>query len=669
MKLARVRIQNFKSIEDSESFDVGQNTCLVGKNEAGKTAVLTALYKLNPFYAADAGYDRGRDYPRRHLMDFDERHPDGDAPLLTTDWTLDAEDHKALAAVLEPAAAAKIKKLTISKGYKGSGTMWELHGFPEEADVVRHIVNSSSLHEEEKAAVVDATTIASLKEKLGAVATSERTTELTNRLAKSYARGTAYQAGIDAISPLLPKFLYFSQYQRMNGEVPLNRVRGQPVDKLSDGDRTFLAFCDFAGTPLEEVATMDKFEPMNARFEGASSKISQQIFKYWSQNRFLKVKFQRTPAEKGDLPPFNEGYIFRTRIENTLHDVTVPFDERSAGFVWFFSFLVAFAQVTKTHGARLILLLDEPGLSLHAKAQSDLLRYFKEKLEPKHQIIYTTHSPFMIPPDALPSVRTVEDVLIEKPGEPVEVFGTKVRADVLEANRDTLFPLQTALGYEITQSLFIGKNTLVVEGPSDLVYLRTVSEHLRQTGRKGLDKAWTIAPVGSIDKVSAFMSLFGANHLNVAVLVDVASGQKKKVQNLEHQAAALEQAAAAQQAGLMKRCHVLKIGTYLGRDDADVEDMFGAQGYLDLVNHCYGLTGSEQLTLPARAPAPTRIVKFVEEAMKVHPNGNVFDFDHFQPAEHLLTNRASLMPNLSGSAASLTAFEQLFADINALLPT
>ena len=76
--------------------------------------------------------------------------------------------------------------------------------------------------------------------------------------------------------------------------------------------------------------------------------------------------------------------------------MSVPFSERSAGFIWFFSFLVKFAQVRKGGGS-LILLLDEPGLTLHGKAQADLLRYFGEKLAPKHQVIFTTHSPFMVP--------------------------------------------------------------------------------------------------------------------------------------------------------------------------------------------------------------------------------------------------------------------------------
>jgi AAA ATPase-like protein len=95
----------------------------------------------------------------------------------------------------------------------------------------------------------------------------------------------------------------------------------------------------------------------------------------------------------------------------------VPFSERSAGFIWFFSFLVKFAQVQK-NGGKLILLLDEPGLTLHGKAQADLLRYFVEKLAPEHQVIFTTHSPFIVPADNLPGVRIVEDrILQQRPGQ------------------------------------------------------------------------------------------------------------------------------------------------------------------------------------------------------------------------------------------------------------
>ena len=74
----------------------------------------------------------------------------------------------------------------------------------------------------------------------------------------------------------------------------------------------------------------------------------------------------------------------------------------------------------------------------------------------------------MVAPDKLTSARIVED-LVKVDGPRRLPIGTKVREDILTTDPDTLFPLQGALGYEITQTLFIGKHTLVVEGVSDIL--------------------------------------------------------------------------------------------------------------------------------------------------------------------------------------------------------
>src|SRR6185436_3342012 len=93
-----------------------------------------------------------------------------------------------------------------------------------------------------------------------------------------------------------------------------------------------------------------------------------------------------------------------------------------------------------------------------------------------NQIIYTTHSPFMVPTHRLDSVRTVNIA---------ENIGTTVSNDPTGDAR-TLFPLQAALGYDLAQSLFIGPNNLVVEGVTDFWVLSAVSEYLSDAGKKGL---------------------------------------------------------------------------------------------------------------------------------------------------------------------------------------
>ena len=326
----------------------------------------------------------------------------------------------------------------------------------------------------------------------------------------------------------------------MSGEISINQLnadRNTPAG-ISVGDQVFLDFLEYSGTTLEELTNVRRFEELNARCEAAANRITDQIFEYWTQNDELQIQVLLTEGKPEDKPPFNAGPIARARVENNLHRVSVPFSERSAGFIWFFSFLVKFAQIKKQQG-NVIILLDEPGLTLHGTAQKDLLRYFKEQLEPKHQLIYTTHSPFMVPADNLASVRTVEDVVTVDTRGRKQSQGTKIRSDILTTDPQTNFPIFGAMGFEVAQTLIIGKNILLVEGPSDILYLQAASAVLKKLGRVFLNPAWAICPSGGIDKVMPFVRLFYANKLNIAVLTDFERGQKRKLDDL-HKSALLE---------------------------------------------------------------------------------------------------------------------------------
>src|SRR5690554_4220815 len=71
MKLKSFQVREFRSVWDSGPVEIdGKQTCLVGKNEAGKTALLTALYRTNPIIADDAVFDLTYDYPKREVEDY-----------------------------------------------------------------------------------------------------------------------------------------------------------------------------------------------------------------------------------------------------------------------------------------------------------------------------------------------------------------------------------------------------------------------------------------------------------------------------------------------------------------------------------------------------------------------------------------------------------------------
>ena len=91
MKLNKVRVTKYKCVEDSDSFRIDQVTCLVGKNEAGKSALLEALYKLNPVDDDAANFVQ-EDYPRRFALTDEGKRDQGSANVLTTAWDVERRD-------------------------------------------------------------------------------------------------------------------------------------------------------------------------------------------------------------------------------------------------------------------------------------------------------------------------------------------------------------------------------------------------------------------------------------------------------------------------------------------------------------------------------------------------------------------------------------------------
>ena len=98
-----------------------------------------------------------------------------------------------------------------------------------------------------------------------------------------------------------------------------------------------------------------ELEKLIMELEAVGAHLTDKIKEYWTQNQHLRVVFRFDAAKADDAPPLNSGFILSTRIENTRHMATINFDERSMGFIWFFSFLVWFSQVKELYGKKLIL--------------------------------------------------------------------------------------------------------------------------------------------------------------------------------------------------------------------------------------------------------------------------------------------------------------------------
>jgi len=375
----------------------------------------------------------------------------------------------------------------------------------------------------------------------------------------------------------------------------------------------------------------ENFERFIAELEATSLDISDKMFKYWSTNRNLSIEFEidrKKEIEK--LSP-----ILDIRVKNARHGVSLPLKNRSRGFNWFFSFIVWFSKIQEDKKSKYILLLDEPGLNLHASAQADLLRFI-EDLSNNYQIIYTTHSPFMVDPGHLERVRTVVET--ER--------GTKISDTLQEKDPNTLFPLQAALGYDIAQNLFISKNNLLVEGPADLLYLTIMSNILESLGREGLNKGITIVPVGGLDKVSTFVSLLRGNKLDIACLLDSYDNQKSK-QRLDDLI----------KYKIIKQNKVRYFNEFveIEGNKADIEDLFEKAEYLDIFNKAF--TEYEDIDVSRLESNIHRIILQINDCLGID------GFNHYRPANKLA--QMAVNGDFFGKD-TLNRFELVFKEMNKL---
>ena len=412
MKLQKVAIRRYRSIEEMDAFEVEPDvTCLVGKNESGKTAVLQALNKSHSHDGAS--FDEGLDYPTTRTSE--RRKAEGKMRVTTLTYLLDDGDVQSVEDWMGESALSS-RMITVTTLYDGSST-WAV-GLDEEA-VVRHLARDLDLPAGPQKAAKGSKSVSALVEVLeGLEDPNTEATEVLARVAK-WRKSSPTLGVIDLLIQRRPKFVYFGEYDSMPGEINVKElIAHRDAEDLSRGERAFLSLLHLASVEPEDFINPESDEHLIRDVENASNGITEEVFTYWSQNTNLRVQLRVGSSTTGPYP----GPTIQIRVLNQKHNVTVPFDERSRGFVWFFSFLAYFSEIEQESSRPLILLLDEPGLSLHAKAQADLLRFLDERLAPEHQVLFTTHSPFMVDPQRMHRVRTVEDR---------EDGGTTVSADVL----------------------------------------------------------------------------------------------------------------------------------------------------------------------------------------------------------------------------------------------
>ena len=636
--LKKAVVNKYKSYTTEQEVQLESDvTTLVGKNESGKTAFLEVLAKLNYFTDdEDFKFDEVHDYPRSELARYQRSGEDLKVVICT--FQLDEETIGEINSDLGQGVLT-VDNFNVTSKYKAGRVWYYINS--NEVKYLENLQAKLGFSDTTKSKLIELKTVKAVvehefgeDEEFSAVVNHLNSNIVSNDTSKWDSHLIDAYITKQYISPKLPRFWYFDEYHELPSRVSIDAIRNNTItgELTKKQLETAKALFELAMIDVEELANSTNFESFIAALESSSNEITDQIFEYWSTNNNLAIEFKIDQENRPNQLPEK---ILDIRVKNNRHRITLPLKNRSKGFNWFFSFIVWFSKIQDEKDKNFILLLDEPGLNLHASAQADLLRYIND-LSRNYQVVYTTHSPFMVESDALHRVRTVYD----------SDDGSVISDAIQEKDPDTLFPLQAALGYDIAQNLFVSKNNLLVEGPADLNYLTYMSNLLENEGREGLRDNITIVPVGGLDKVTSFISLLRGSKLKISCLLDSFNNAKGK-QRLDGMI----------QSKIIKDKHVRFFDEFAGDDydKADIEDMFEKSEYLEIFGEAFpdhkGMTVSD---LDDKKPTILLQLKAVR-------NGK--DFNHYKPSQLLLG--MGLGADYFAKE-TLDRFEAMFKEINSL---
>lgn len=613
----RFQVLNFRNIDDSGWIPLERVTAFVGRNEAGKTALLKALHKFNP--ATEEPYDPQREFPRdRFTADFREG---GEWPVCRVDFELSADFRKQLGERLNGAGIPQ--KVVVTRYYDGSleceydtelgddsldpGQLLKaLDAFAGGArrlpapasdqesaiqEIRSQLADWADGHKETVGELQDLRSDegVDLLERVRGESNTyaqpasadlvETLQQVVDELRDDAKRVPLPQQLDEAVEAELPVFIYFENYGILDSAVYLPRFLGDLASGPQEPRvRTINAMFKHVDLSAQEISDLGREEAEEARATGqpvtddvigrdqqrkelrsvklnsASIDISRKFSEWFGQRRH-KITYQA------------DGPYFRIWVSDDRRpDVDIELESRSKGFQWFFSFYLVFLVESVEGHKDAILLLDEPGLHLHPTAQQDLMAFF-ETLSEDNPLIYTTHSPFLIDGEHIHRVRPVTE---DATGH------SRISVDGWPRDRETIFPLQAAAGYAMVRGLFQNKKNVLVEGMSDYLYLNALSLHCHALGRQGLPDDVYITPCGGTKMVGHIASLFLGQGVRPVVLLDG------------------DDAGRARRDALMKELYaghekaVLMLGDVLDEEECETEDIVGEATVLpvvkDLVN-------------------------------------------------------------------------------------
>ena len=609
-KLRKFRVTNFRSVDDSGWVEVDNVAALIGTNESGKTNILLPLWKLNP--AKEGAIHPTSDYPRKYYNTF--RHQKPKPVFIEAIFDVGTELAQRLSD-LTGVPAEQVQEVSASRRFDGDIIIDFPNAAPPRSlanDRVSGLLNAAEmeltvmqpLKTEEDLKNLALAAIASAKNKaagfaeIGALQVDDLVSGLsavkldnapkTSTIVPRYQRLSDelrgmkdeisrdhprdVDAAVDLILGKLPKFVYYSNYGNLDSEIylphvmeNLNRkdlgakeqakartlkvlfefVKLQPKEILELGrDFKDPAQPGRAPTPEEIAAIAEKKKQRSILLQSASTLLTGEFRAWWKQGEY-RFRFEA------------DGDHFRIWVSDDKRPEEIELEGRSTGLQWFLSFYLVFLVESADAHEGAILLLDEPGVSLHPLAQRDLSAFF-DSLAETNQLIYTSHSPFLVDADRLDRARKVF----------VGAEGTsKVTADLGATDGDISqrgagYAVHAALGLTVAESLLLGCQPVVVEGSSDQHYLTAIKTLLISNGRLKPGRELVFPPAGGTKGVKAVSSILGGRDakLPIALFDSDAQGKSTAKQLRQNLYTGEEQ-------------RVLEVESFCAIKDSEIEDL------------------------------------------------------------------------------------------------
>jgi predicted ATP-dependent endonuclease of OLD family len=469
MKIKKFRIKNFKSIIDSgDCYLTDTISILAGMNESGKTSILEALQ--------DFDTDKKIRETARPIKLPDEK------PEISITFIIDENE---VGEILEEMGVSNIRIAELAKL-----EIEIIKKFPDEyvlgqGTLEKEISNNNEIKKIQKSLLEKWNKVKVIREKYPQIGGNFFTFDFVNLL-NNKALFTEFKS---ATVPNLPQIeevererfsnLMTEMEEELNGLEELVNLKVKFLDALKYRIPNFILFNSFEDVfpnkiSFGELETNEWIRDLSVISDLDINTIKNSIPRDKQRHKIdINInlnkdyeKFWTQDITELSVDWDSKDLYFWIKEDGYLYEPNL----RSKGKQWHLAFYIK-VSARANEDVPNIILIDEPGLFLHAKAQRDILNKLEDSAK-EVQLIFSTHSPYLLEADKLNRIRLVHRT--KKLGTCIE---NKIHA---LADKETLTPILTAIGLEVTAGIAsLDKiNNVITEGPSDFYYLNAFKKIL-----------------------------------------------------------------------------------------------------------------------------------------------------------------------------------------------